>query len=105
MERVVASLVLELDPQARIVTSPKGFKGLILVEEAHRDPEELASLIEKNVPEAEKVIVAKACVEADVTDLVAGGATMASEIKLPEGVTLLTSEARVIARVLGKAKG
>ena len=44
-------------------------------------------------------------VEADVTDLVAGGATMASEIKLPEGVTLLTSEARVIARVLGKAKG
>lgn len=43
-------------------------------------------------------------VEADVTDLVAGGATMASEIKLPEGVTLLTSEARVVARVLGKAK-
>ncbi len=43
-------------------------------------------------------------VEVDVTDLVAGGATMASQIKLDEEITLLTSEARVVARVLGKAK-
>ncbi len=42
-------------------------------------------------------------VEADITTLVAGGATMASEIVLGDEITLLTSKSRVIARVLGKA--
>lgn len=43
-------------------------------------------------------------VEVDVTNLAIGGATMAKEIKLGDEITLLTSEVRVVARVLGKAK-
>lgn len=43
-------------------------------------------------------------VEVDVTELEIGGATMAGEIKLEEEITLLTSKARVVARILGKAK-
>ncbi len=40
----------------------------------------------------------------DVSTLEEGGAQMASAIVIPEGVKLLTSPARVAARILGKAK-
>lgn len=43
-------------------------------------------------------------VELDVTELEIGGAAMAGQIKLEDEITLLTSEARVVARILGKAK-
>ena len=43
-------------------------------------------------------------VTVDVTNLAIGGATMASEVILGDEITLVTSEFRVVARVLGKAK-
>ncbi len=43
-------------------------------------------------------------VEADVTAMEHGDTIMASEIKLDDSITLLTSKARVIARILGSAK-
>lgn len=44
-------------------------------------------------------------VEIDVTALEAGGSAMAADINLDEKVKMLTSPARVVARILGKAKG
>ncbi len=40
--------------------------------------------------------------EADITDLDVGQTLMAGGLKLPEGVSLITSPARVVARVFGK---
>ncbi len=42
--------------------------------------------------------------EFDVTELMAGESIMAGDIALPEGVSLITSAARVVIRMLGKAK-
>jgi len=44
-------------------------------------------------------------VELDITALEAGGTAMASQIKIDPKVKMLTSPARVVARILGKAKG
>lgn len=46
-----------------------------------------------------------AFVEADISGLSAGNSAMAADIILGDNVKLLTSPARVIARLLGKAKG
>ncbi|KSW11318.1 RNA-binding protein [Pyrodictium occultum] len=64
MEKVAASYVKEIDPGARVEPSPRGFRGLVLVEPS-RDKYEVAKEIEERVPEAEKVVVAEACTEAD----------------------------------------
>lgn len=41
-------------------------------------------------------------IELDITDLDVGETAMAGDVTLPEGVSLITSPARVIARVFGK---
>jgi large subunit ribosomal protein L25 len=43
-------------------------------------------------------------VELDISNLKAGESAVAGDVKLPEGVCLLTSQARVVARLLGKTK-
>jgi len=43
-------------------------------------------------------------VSVDVTDVAIGGTAMASQIVLGDEISLITSEFRVVARVLGKAK-
>ncbi len=78
MERVAASLVSEIDPEARVKASPRGFKGLVLVEEPGIDPHRLAEQVELRVPEAEKVIVAEKCVEADVKTISRAAAELAA---------------------------
>jgi len=45
-----------------------------------------------------------AMVEFDISNLNAGDSAVAGDVILPEGVTLRTSPARVVARLLGKAK-
>lgn len=76
MERVAASYIAEIDPGARIEPSPRGFKGLVLVE-ASRDKYEVAREIEAKVPEAEKVIVAEACTEAEPAKIAEAAAALA----------------------------
>jgi len=41
--------------------------------------------------------------ELDISNLLAGDSAVAGDVKLPKGVRLLTSSARVVARLLGKA--
>ena len=43
-------------------------------------------------------------VELDISNLNTGESAVAGDVKLPEGVRLLTSSARVVARLLGKTK-
>jgi len=43
-------------------------------------------------------------VELDISNLKAGESAVAGDVKLPDGVRLLTSSARVVARLLGKTK-
>ncbi|BES82632.1 SPOUT family RNA methylase [Pyrodictium abyssi] len=78
MERVAASYIAEIDPGARIEPLPRGFKGLVLVE-ASRDKYEVAREIEAKVPEAEKVIVAEACTEAEPAKIAEAAAALAPE--------------------------
>ncbi len=78
MEKVVASLVRELDPGARVTPSPRGFRGLVLVEPS-MDKHEFARLVEEKVPEAEKVIVAEACAPAEPKEIARVAAELAKE--------------------------
>ncbi len=45
-----------------------------------------------------------AIVELDISNLKAGDSAVAGDVNLPEGVSLRTSSARVVARLLGKSK-
>ncbi|HID72760.1 TPA: RNA-binding protein, partial [Candidatus Micrarchaeota archaeon] len=63
MERLVASYVKELDPEAKVEPSPLGFKGLVLVATA-RNGHALAAEIGAKIPEAEKVLPVDAVVPA-----------------------------------------
>ncbi len=68
MERVVASYVKELDPEAEVVPCPFGLMGMVLV--AARDPQRLALEVKKRVPEVEKVFVVDAVARAEISDIV-----------------------------------
>jgi len=76
MERVAASYIKELDPSARVTPAPLGFKGLVVVEPS-LDKKLLAKMIEERVPEAEKVIVAEACSEAEPSKIAEAAARLA----------------------------
>ena len=49
MEKVAAARIKELDPNAKVQASPRGFAGLVLVESPNED--ELLRLINENVVE------------------------------------------------------
>ena len=78
MEEVAASHIEELDPGAEVVPAPRGFRGLVLVKPS-TDKRRLAELIEKEVPEAEKVIVIDACAPADPREIAEVAAGLAKE--------------------------
>ncbi len=69
MEKVVASYVTELDPQADVIPAPRGLLGMVLVS-TKRDPEELAKEIRERIPEVEKVFVVEAVARAEISDIV-----------------------------------
>ncbi len=83
MERVAASHIRDIDPEARIYPSPQGFRGLVLVETS-KPKEIVAREIEDKVPEAEKVIVAEACTVADPDKIGEVAAKVASQHISPE---------------------
>ncbi len=70
MEKVVASYIKELDPQAVVIPSPRGLLGMVLVKSGSLEKERLAHEIRSRVPEAEKVFVVEAVARADVNDIV-----------------------------------
>ncbi len=78
-EVLVASHIRDLDPRAKVIPSPRGLKGLVLVEPSI-EKEVLAKLIKDRVPEATKVIVAQKCVEADPAKIAEAAADVAKGI-------------------------
>lgn len=77
----------------RLVGNSEALKiGAILNQAMYEvDVEGMSNLIPENV-------------ELDISDLKTGDSAVAGDVKLPEGVRLLTSPARVVARLLGKTK-
>jgi len=69
MEKVVASYIRELDPEAEVVPAPRGLMGMVLVARA-RDKHSLAKAIRERVPEAEKVFVVEERCRAELSDIV-----------------------------------
>jgi len=63
LEKVAASRILELDPEAEVETKPMGFLGLVLVKPS-TDPERLYEALRSEVLEAEKVLLAERVCEA-----------------------------------------
>ncbi len=64
MEKVAAARIKELDPNAKVQASPRGFAGLVLVESPNED--ELLRLINENVVEVERAIKSIAECQADL---------------------------------------
>lgn len=64
LEKAAASYVAELLPQAVVIASPMGFKGLIVVCNAG-DRREAAERVKRGVPEVERVYVVEGVAEAD----------------------------------------
>lgn len=77
MENVAAAYIRELDPEAEIEVSPKGFKGLVLVK-PKSDRYTAARKIESGVPEAEKVIPIEACSSASLEEIAKAAAELAT---------------------------
>ncbi|MEL9940875.1 MAG: SPOUT family RNA methylase [Ignisphaera sp.] len=69
MERVVASYIAELDPNAKAVPAPDNFMGLVIVYGV-RDKSVFAEEIRRRVPEAEKIYTVLTCSKADVNSIV-----------------------------------
>ncbi|RLF07549.1 MAG: RNA-binding protein, partial [Thermoprotei archaeon] len=67
MEKIAAARIKELDPNARVQASPKGFAGLVLVESPNED--ELLKMINENVVEVERAIKSIAECKADLKEL------------------------------------
>ncbi|MEM0024732.1 MAG: SPOUT family RNA methylase [Thermofilaceae archaeon] len=89
MERVVASYVRELDPNATVTPAPEGFLGLVLVEGAS-DPARLYDEIKRSVPEAERVYLAECACEASVASIVECAKQLAGKIRAEESFAVST---------------
>lgn len=83
MEKVVASYIAELDPEAKVIPSPYGYMGLVLVARA-RDKSRLYSTVRERVPEVEKAfLVEKVCL-ADINELTSCVKDLVSRISKDE---------------------
>lgn len=70
MERIVASRILEVLTDSKVIPRPYGFLGLVLVDKVPIDKYEAAKVILNNVEEAEKVLVIEAQSRARIKDIV-----------------------------------
>jgi len=68
LERVAASRILEVLGGGEAVPLPQGFAGLVLVD-CQGDPDALASLIEREVPEVERALPVHAEARSEVEDI------------------------------------
>ena len=67
MDKIVETLVKEIDPKAEVLRSPLGFKGLVLVKPGSYSRDELVRILEEKVLEAEKIIPIDLVTQADPT--------------------------------------
>jgi len=89
MEKVVASYVKELDPEAEVIPCPFGLMGMVLA--VARDPAKLASEVKARVPEVEKVFVVDAVARASIDDIIAKAVPIArSRIREDESFAVRT---------------
>lgn len=68
MENIVASRIGELEENLKIVPSPEGFKGLVIVYNS-TDKYELAKKIRLEIPEASKVLVIEGHTKANISKI------------------------------------
>ncbi len=87
-EKIAASRIKDLDPSAKITPSPKGFKGLVLIEA--EEPSKLAEEIASSIIEVEKVFVPQICVKAELNDIINGAKKLFNEIKENETFAVRT---------------
>lgn len=66
-EKIVSSRIKDLDPTVKVIPSPNGFKGLVLVESDNID--ELYGKILREVHEAERVFKPQTCTRATLEDI------------------------------------
>jgi len=78
-EALVASHIKDIDPGAKVIPSPRGLKGLVLVEPSI-SKDTLAKLVLERVPEATKVVVARKCVDADPEKIAEAAAEVARSV-------------------------
>ncbi len=78
-EKIVANRVREIDGEAIVIPSPKGFKGLVLVKAGSMDPYDLVRRILDEVVEADKVIPIDSVVEARLDAMAEEVARLARE--------------------------
>ncbi len=78
IERICASRILELEPQAEVIPCPRGFQGLVSIKKCS-DKYRLAREIEKTIPEAERVIIIEAQARADLQEIAEKAAALAKE--------------------------
>jgi len=76
LEKIVASRVKELEPNAVLTVKPHGYEGLVIVEKCP-DKQLLKSRIEYEIPEAEKIIPVEATVEASLDTIAKASAEIA----------------------------
>ncbi|HIQ02855.1 MAG TPA: RNA-binding protein [Desulfurococcales archaeon] len=77
-ENTVASYINEIDENVIVEPKPKGFLGIVLVRNC-KDKYGLAEKIKSQIMEAEKVLVAEACVKADPKVIAEKAAQIAKE--------------------------
>jgi len=71
LENIVASRIEELGYEAEIEPKPSGYPGLVTVKLAcEADKPKLAAAIEREIPEAERVLVAEETVKASLEEIV-----------------------------------
>ncbi len=69
MEKVVASYIKELDPDAEVVPAPRNLSGMVVVI-GTKDKHGLAKAIRERIPEVEKVFVVEERCRADISEIV-----------------------------------
>ncbi len=69
MDKIVATYVMELDPEAQVVPSPFGYEGMVAIK-TKSNKYELAKKIKERIVEVEKVFVVEACTRANIDDIV-----------------------------------
>ncbi len=89
MERVVASYIKELLPQASVVAAPHGFLGLVLVSDVE-DPRRALEEVKAKVPEVEKAYLVLESCEASLDEIVKHARRLADRIHAEESFAVVT---------------
>ncbi len=79
-ERIVASRIKEIDEEAVVIPSPRGFKGLVLVKAGKLEPRRLYKEILERIVEADTVLYIQAVAPADPRAIAEKAAELARDM-------------------------